>query len=211
MEFFQTDFITNVTIFLMTLSVVAQIIIGVLFQSMILETDNMTATENKLLKQCKLKFANCYQMNDGMTNVSAFVDKFINRIKIGCFTFSGLSALSGQMVLLAVFIAGIGIYRKIVSGAGIMDLLPYYIVSLFGLYVYFSVTSLVDARAKRTTLKTNIVDYLENHMVNRLQVLPKDAVLKEFPIQENVERSRKRKFGGKEQIELEQLLQEFLS
>ncbi len=39
---------------------------------MIKETENMRATKNKRLKQCKLKFVNCYRLNDGVANVPVF-------------------------------------------------------------------------------------------------------------------------------------------
>ena len=48
-------------------------------------------------------------------------------------------------------------------------MLPYYIVSFLGLYIYFSVSGIVDAKGRKRLLKTHLVDYLENHMVNRLK------------------------------------------
>ncbi len=210
MELFENDFFIKMSIFLITLSIICQIVAGVLYQNMIQETDNMSATDNKLLKQCKLKFANCYQLNSGVSNIPVFVDKFINRIKIGFLTLPGLSAFSGQMMLLAVLLCGIGIYRRIVEGRYMVELFPYYIVSLFGLYAYFSISSLVDIKGKKEILKINIIDYLENHMVSRLKVLPRERIAKEIMEAEAPEPETPR-FGRKEKQELEQLLQEFLS
>ncbi|MBE5886921.1 MAG: hypothetical protein E7284_11025 [Lachnospiraceae bacterium] len=210
MELLKNDIFLKLAIFLITLSIICQIVAGVLYQSMIQETDNMSATNNKLLKQCKLKFANCYQLNSGVANISVFVDKFMNRIKIGILTLPGLSNFSGQMILLSVLLCGIGIYRSIVNGRHMIELFPYYIVSLFGLYAYFSISSFVDIKNKREILKTNIIDYLENHMVNRLKVLPRERIAKEIMEAEMPEQETP-KFGRKEKQELEQLLQEFLS
>ncbi len=210
MELLKNDIFLKLAIFLITLSIICQIVAGVLYQSMIQETDNMSATNNKLLKQCKLKFANCYQLNSGVANIPVFVDKFMNRIKIGILTLPGLSNFSGQMILLSVLLCGIGIYRSIVNGHHMIELFPYYIVSLFGLYAYFSISSFVDIKNKKEILKTNIVDYLENHMVNRLKVLPKERIAKEIMEAETPEPETP-KFGRKEKQELEQLLQEFLS
>jgi len=210
MELFENDIFLKLSIFMITLSVICQIVAGVLYQSMIQETDNMAATENKLLKQCKLKFANCYELNGSVSNIPVFVDKFINRIKIGFLTLPGLSSFAGQMMLLAVLMCGIGIYRRIVEGHYVIQLFPYYIVSLFGLYAYFSISSLVDIKGKREVLKTNIIDYLENHMMSRLKVLPKEHITKEM-FETNLEEQEIPRFGKKEKLELEQLLREFLS
>lgn len=165
-------FFISIVVLLLVLSIVCQIMIGVLYQNMILETDNMTATDNKLLKQCKMRFANCYKMNSGVSNIPVFVDKFINRIRIGRISLVTIQHLSGQLVLLSVFVSGLGIYNGITRGERILSLFPFYIISLLGLYLYFGVSSFVDLSEKKRLLKTNLIDYMENHMVNRLKMLP---------------------------------------
>lgn len=169
--FFDQRRITGIVIFLLLLSIICQIMIGVLYQKLIKQADNMAVTQNRLLKQCKLKFANCYQLNDGIINIGIYVDKFLNKIRLGGMSLIGLEHLAGQLMLLSVFVAGLGVCKGIIEGQTIGSLLPYYIVSLFGLYLYFSVSSAVDASAKRKMLKTNIVDYLENNMVNHVQLI----------------------------------------
>lgn len=150
------------------LSMFSRIMIGILYQNMIKETENMSVTGNKVLKQCKLKFSNCYQLNGGVANIPIFVDKFLGRLSLGPFTFQTIYHLSGQMVLLSVVFAGIGICRCIVSGFSLGDILPFYIVSFLGLYLYFAISAIADIKGRRRILKTNLVDFLENHMVSRL-------------------------------------------
>lgn len=150
------------------LSMFSRIMIGILYQNMIKETENMSATKNKVLKQCKLKFSNCYQLNGGVANIPIFVDKFLGRLSLGPFTFQTIYHLSGQMVLLSVVFAGIGICRCIVADFSLGDILPFYIVSFLGLYLYFAISAIADIKGRRRILKTNLVDFLENHMVSRL-------------------------------------------
>lgn len=212
--------LTSVMLLFVLLSMICQIIIGFLYQSMIKETDNMSSTENKLLKQCKLKFVNCFQMNAGVANISVFVDKFLNRIRFLGITIPGFHHLSGQMTLLSVFTGGIGICKGIIEGETFSQILPFYILSFLALYLYFSVTSLVDMQTKKDVLRTNLVDYLENHMVNRLSLNLEETQLTEQMERsaatekksvENVEKANKIKsFGKAEEEELEELLKEFL-
>ncbi len=155
-------------------SILGRIIIWILYQNMIKETDNMSATTNKILKKCKLKFANCYQLNGGVANVPVFVDKFMNRLTIGPLTFEGYYHLSGQMVMLSVLFSGIGICKSIIEGRTLGDILPFYIFSFAGLYLYFSVSALTDIKAQKRILKINLVDYLENHMMNKLVNMQQD-------------------------------------
>lgn len=183
--------IIGIVVLLIVLSIIFQIMIGVLYQNMINETDNMTATDNQLLKQCKKKFANCYRMNGGVTNIPVFVDKFINHLRIGNISLISLQHWSGQLVLFSVFVSGMGIYTGITRGDRFISLLPYYIISLIGLYVYFGVSSAIDITGKKQVLKTNLVDYMENHMVKRLELLPESMRMADMT--EDELRLRKRK------------------
>jgi len=154
--------------------IVLRVFLGLLYRNMIKETDNMASTENRLLRQCKTKFASCYQMSNGVANIPVFVDKFLNRMALGHLSFETLYHLSGQLMLLSVVFSGAGVCKSIIGGRTLGDVLPFYIVSFFGLYVYFSVSTVVDIRGKKRILKVNLIDYLENHLSPRIDVTRQD-------------------------------------
>lgn len=159
---------------LLLLSIFLRFFLGALYQHMIQETENMSATNHKLLKQCKLKFANCYQLNHGVANIPIFVDRFLNRLSLGGLSFHLLDHLSGQCLLLSVICAGIGVCRCIYKGKMLGDILPFYIVSFLGLYLYFSVSAIVDIKGKQRVLKVNLIDFLENHLSARIHTTRED-------------------------------------
>lgn len=174
-EIFQEEPLISVGILVfMGISLFVRILLGALYRNMIKEADNMATTDNKLLKQCKLKFANCYQLNNGVSNIPIFVDKFLNKLALGPFPFDTLYHLSGQCMLLSVICAGIGVCRSIVLGRTLGEILPFYIISFAGLYLYFSVSSIVDIKTHKRILKVNLVDYLENHLSARIGVTEND-------------------------------------
>ena len=154
---------------LLFLSIICQISMGVLCHKLIWESENMSSTANKSLQQLKLKFSSCCQLHEGMSNISVFVDKYMNQLKIGGFSLSALKHLSGQLVLLSILISGIGACRGIIAGESILFIVPYYIISFLGLYCYFAISSFVDITGKVQILRTNLIDYLENHLANRLE------------------------------------------
>lgn len=214
--------VIEAALLLLLLSIICQIIIGVIYRNMIRQAENMAATSNRLLKQCKLKFSHCYQMNRGAVNVGVFVDRFMSRLRIGRLSFSSLQHLSGQLLLLSVFAAGLGACRDIAGGKTLGAILPYYLVSLLNLYVYFSVTSLVDLPARRETLKTCIADYLENHMMTHLQTAAEEgqaasAAAAEQPAGEAAAAAQEEAgretapFTGQDEAELLRLIREFLA
>lgn len=161
--------IMTISIVLMVTGVLYQIAIGVAYQKMIQATDTMIGTDNKLLKQCKERFIQCYKLNGGVSNVPIFVDKYINRIRFMGMSVNFIRHLSGQIMMAGVFVAGFGVCKGIIEGKRFVDLLPFYIVSLFGIYLFLSISSIVDMPGRRKILKTNLTDYLENHIAERLE------------------------------------------
>ncbi|WP_300844625.1 hypothetical protein [uncultured Acetatifactor sp.] len=156
------------------ISIILRIFLGLLYRNMIKEADNMAITKNRLLRQCKTKFASCYEMSGGVANISVFVDKFLGRMALGHLSFDTLYHLSGQMMLLSVVCSGIGVCKSILTGRTLGDVLPFYIASFFGLYAYFSISTVVDVSGKKRVLKVNLVDYLENHLSPRIDVTRQD-------------------------------------
>ena len=162
---------------LLSFSIICQVSMGVLCHKLIWESENMSSTANKSLQQLKLKFSSCCQLHEGMSNIAVFVDKYMNQLKICGFSLSVLKHLSGQLVLLSILISGIGACRGIIAGESILYIVPYYIISFLGLYCYFAISSLVDIVGKTQILRTNLIDYLENHLVNRLEQTTLDLKL----------------------------------
>ena len=184
--------IMAIAIILMTIGVLYQIAIGVAYQRMIQATDTMLGTDNKLLKQCKERFIQCYKLNGGVSNIPIFVDKYINRIRFMGMSVNFIKHLSGQIMMAGVFVAGFGVCKGIVEGKRFVDLLPFYIVSLFGVYLFLSVSSIVDMPGRRKILKTNLTDYLENHIAERLEHGIGDKEKLQWELEQERETTRKK-------------------
>lgn len=208
--FLQHAHFIGIVFTLIVLSILCQIIIGVLYQRLLKETENMAVTDNKLLKQCKLKFSNCFELNEGNINIPVFVDKFMPQFRFAGISLANMTHLSGQLLLLSMFAAGTGACVGIINGKTLGELLPYYISSMFGLYVYFSVSSLVDAKGRAQMLRINLIDYLENHLAKHLWLV-KEKEMQQFIIVKKEQESGQASSENEEQEELERLLREFLA
>ena len=200
-------------------SIICQIVMGVIYHRLIWETEPMSTTTNTSLQQLKLKYSGCCKMNEKVSNVSVFVDKYLSRIKFGGVPLSIIKHLSGQFMLLAVLIAGIGACLSIIRDEGFFDIAPYYVISFLGLYCYFALASLIDIPGKINILHINLVDYLENHLPNRLEQTALDMQLIQPAQRETADthdsgqtanKESSPIFSGSEMEELELLLQEFL-
>lgn len=168
--------LTGITLLFFLLGILCQIIAGILYQTMIAETDNMSGTKNKLLQQCKQKYANYYKLNGKMVNTEAFVDKFMHKIRIAKISLCRLPQIGGQLMMLSVLVVGISVCRALAGGSSFFQIIPYYLISILGLYFYFSVSGLIDIQEKKNVLRTNLTDYLENHLIPRLEVEKENAL-----------------------------------
>ena len=212
----QHKIIMSVVLVLFLSATIIQLLLGRFYNALIAETDNMTTTEVEILFQCKKKFSNCYRLHNGVLNVPIFVDKYLSKIKMGRFLVSTWKHLSGQLVLLSVFAAGLGACLGIMDGKTLGEILPFYIVSMLDLYIYFALSGFVDIEEKKKVLKINLVDYLENHMGNKLEDL--EHSIKRLEDVENPFRQESRRDFREsvlqnrgDQAELEELLREFLA
>ncbi|MBD5520619.1 MAG: hypothetical protein HDR03_05240 [Lachnospiraceae bacterium] len=205
---------------LISFSIICQISMGVLYHRLIWETENMSASKNKSLQQLKLKFSSCCKLHDGISNIPVFVDKYMNQIKVHGISLSTLKHISGQLVLLSILISGIGACRGIISGESVILIVPYYIISFLGLYCYFAISSLIDIADKTKILRTNLIDYLENHLANRLEQTEQDLKIVQAEEPETPKEEAENLPENKEDIpilshaeaqELESLLKEFLT
>lgn len=227
-KYFDHSFIIVLTLILMAIGILYQVAIGIIYQKMIQATDTLSGMENKLLAQCKERFVNCYKLNGGVANIPVFVDKFINRIRVFGMSMSFMKHLSGQLMLAGVFVAGFGVCKGIVEGRGFVDLLPFYIISLLGIYLYLSIVSIVDMPNRRKMLKTNITDYLENTVAQRLEhgIMEKEKLLWELAQEKGVnikdkqddnqesdeaEKTKTSVFTAEETREIEELLRGIIS
>lgn len=206
--------LTGLILFFLLFSIVCQIISAVIYQNMINQSDNMSSTENKILKQCKQKYASYYKLNGKMVNTSVFVDKFLHKIRIGGVSLSRLFHISGQMMMLSVLFTGLSICYLLSEGNTLFQIMPYYLVSILGLYLYFSVSGVLNLQERNNILKTNLIDYLENHYSPRLEVEKENAFeegikKREVYAKELLREEPEEKENHEE--ELEDLLEEFFA
>ena len=137
-------------------------------------------------------------------------------MKMGRFLVTTWKHLSGQLVLLSVFAAGLGACLGIMDGKTLGEILPFYIVSMLDLYIYFAVSGFVDIEEKKKVLKINLVDYLENHMGNKLEDL-EHSIKRLEDVENPFQQEPRRDFretvlqNRNDRAELEELLREFLA
>lgn len=202
------------------ISIIGLLILTVRYKLLIKEAENMSVTKRKELKAIKTKFLNSYGRTKNteenryhiqeQVNVEVFVDKSINKLKFGGFKPYFWRFLCGQSVIISIVFAGAGIFRSFLANRMIRDMLPFYLAAFLELYIFFSVNSICNFEGQEKLLRLTIVEYLENHMVNRIQIATAFHAEEKLLQQIEEEQSNEKIFSKEREQELEELLQEFL-
>ena len=136
-------------------------------------------------------------------NIPIFVEQKIHQFKIRKYTLTQMKHISGQLLLFAIFLAGLGVCKDIIGGKTLGQILPFYVICLLGLYIHFLLSGFLDMEEKNKTIQRNVVDFLENKKAYLYQK-------KELQTQLDIE-DRKDIFGEKEDEELKNILREILT
>lgn len=183
------------------LSIGCQLVVGWFLLRLLKESKHLEEGNPRLLRG----WLEQYLKEEGqIVNISAFVDKSLQDFKVGKFTLLGLKHMGGQLLLFGVFLAGIGACKGIVEGKTLGQILPFYLICLLGLYIHFSLSGVMDMEEKKGIIKTNVLDFLENH---KPYLLRSSRLEKE----DNREVEEKLYFGEQEEEQLKELLREILA
>ena len=90
------------------------------------------------------------------------------------------------------------------EGKTLGQILPFYIICLLGLYIHFSLSGIIDMEEKKQIIRTNLLDFLENHK----PYLWGNSCLE---TEENKDIEKEVAFGEKEEEQLKELLKEILA
>ncbi len=199
--FWEQGLLTAGIIFLFVASIFCQIFMVYHLLKLIRESAMLEEESPKLLKEWMNQYS---KEAEQISNIPAFVDKSIQEYRAGKFTFLEWKHLAGQLLLLGVFLSGTGACKGIIEGRTLGEILPFYIVCLLGLYLHFSLAGLIDMEEKKKVLRTNLLDFLENHK----SFLWRDSFVEPVPAKKEEERVI---FGTSEDEQLKELLREILA
>lgn len=137
-----------------------------------------------------------------IANVSVFADKKFYQLRIGKFTMRQIKHFSGQTLLLMIFLSGMGACLGIIEGNTLGEILPYYIISLVAIYIYFLLSGFINLEENKKIICRNVIDFLENKAPCwNCQITGKE--------EKNLEEV-KDYFGEKEDLELKEIIREIL-
>lgn len=202
MEYFwEQGWLTAGVILLFGSGIACQLLMGYYLLKLTKESAGLEEEAPQLLKEWMNQYV---KEADQISNIPAFVDKSLQDYRVGRLTLLEWKHISGQLLLLGVFLSGTGACKGIIDGKTLGQILPFYLIGLLGLYIHFSVSGIIDPDEKKRLIRTNLLDFLENHK----PYLWKDSCVE--PQTEQKE-EKEQDFGPREEEQLKELLREIIA
>lgn len=154
---------------LCVLGTILKIMVSRTYKRLIKASDNMGSTKHKLMKLMKMKFEACYKLKIGVNNVDSFVDKYVYKHKICGIHLYTWENIGGQLLILCLLAGTVGSVLGLVYNCGKNDILITFFSGVFTSSLLIVVESFINLGAKKSILKANITDYLENFLKVRLE------------------------------------------
>ena len=117
----------------------------------------------------KMKFEACYKLKIGVNNVDSFVDKYVYKHKVCGIHLYTWENIGGQLLILCLLAGTVGSVLGLVYNCGKNDILITFFSGVFTSSLLIVVESFINLGAKKSILKANITDYLENFLKVRLE------------------------------------------
>lgn len=154
---------------LCVLGTILKIMVSRTYKRLIKASDNMGSTKHKLMKLMKMKFEACYKLKIGVNNVDSFVDKYVYKHKVCGIHLYTWENIGGQLLILCLLAGTVGSVLGLVYNCGKNDILITFFSGVFTSSLLIVVESFINLGAKKSILKANITDYLENFLKVRLE------------------------------------------
>ena len=168
LEFLETGKALYVLTAVCILGLLSRLTARNLYKRLIRETDNMTLTKNRCLRDLKQKAENTYRLNLGIHNTKASLEKQLAGYRFMGFTLNGWGNLASQLTVLCFLLGGSAAF-----GAYWYRCDSYYVVLygtvglLSGLLTLFLDCG-INLAERKNQLLNGLQDYLENSLFNRL-------------------------------------------
>lgn len=154
-----------------------------LYKRLIKETDNMTLTKNRYLRELKQRTENTYRLNQGIHNTQAYLEKQLYGYRFMRLSLHGWTNLSGQLTLLCLLAGGGAAFASYWYRSDNYYIVLYSATGILAGLLTMLVDYGVNLTEKRQQLLSALQDYMENSLFNRLskEMTPAAVMAEEEP------------------------------
>lgn len=151
------------------LSFILQVSFLVSLKAYVKASENMKTTQKKLFTNLLRQFETIYELDYKINNVPAYVDKYLLKYKFLLKPITTWQVASLRTIGYVTCVAAAGLFWNYTKGiAGQRQVTILFTYSIVCAFLLLS-QNIFGVKSKIQQIKTNLVDYLENYLVNRLE------------------------------------------
>lgn len=151
------------------LGFITRLILDVVYNRLVRESDSMGATKNKQLKHMKLKFETCYKLKIGVNNVDTFVDKNVYKHRFCGILLSTWENFGGQVLFLSLLLVPVSAVFGVAFDGKQDKILLTGAVGILTSAILILVDKSINLSNKKAMIKLNLEDYFDNFCKVRLE------------------------------------------
>lgn len=153
----------------MGIGLLAKTLLGCAYLQLIKAAKEMGVSENRLMKQIRLRFDTSYKIKMSVHNVDSFVDKYVYTYRYCGLPLFTLENIGGQMVVINLLIALFGGIAAYYSDCGQDVILSTLTVGACTTVLLIGYDFLWNLSGKQKLLHIHMKDYLENNLKSKLE------------------------------------------
>lgn len=152
------------------LGVTSKLLLGRYYKKIAYAAENMGLSNRQPLKAIKTKFENSFKLNMGIHNVDAFVEKNIAKQKYMGMSIQTWDRLSYIITTLCFLVTTIGAFTQFRQDKPVETIITTLFYGAFSCTLLLFFDAVIGTKQKREMLFTNVSDYLENNLLQRIGV-----------------------------------------
>lgn len=152
---------------------------GLLYLKLVRETDNMNKTKNSQLRALVLQFEKKYQVKKGIHNIELFVDKHVNQMKLSGIHMQNANKMSLSLAMISIIFSCICGWWSYRGDGHIVQAVQYIMEGVLVALILCGIHFILDFENQREIIIVNIQEYLENVLINKLEINNREVILTE--------------------------------
>ena len=152
-----------------SIGLIIRLCLCIAFRRLIKASEDISKTNNSLMKMICMRFETCYKLKLGVNNVGNFVDKYIYRHKVyGLYLYTWENISMQILFICMIATVSFGTYL-LVNQIGQAVIIPVASTGLACFVFLFFLDNILNFNIKKEHIRVNTTDYLENNMKPRLE------------------------------------------
>ncbi len=199
MEILRETFFVQGLITSLVIAILAKIIVWRSYRRLLKASKNMDKPQKRWIGVLKKKFENYYQLDANVHNTACIVDKYFENHKLLGISIAFWEQIPGLCGILCMLLGCAGAARGILQSEDIFLWLRSLMISAMAGLLVFLIDGLFQPDHMKKMIRTNLVNFLENVLPNRV-----NQSLKKKDLHDQRQKKRKEKMKT-EKKETEQI------